>query len=83
MVFPLNLAQQRMRLPVRTSTSTDANCLNGVCFDDGNTACASLNPICVSVQVDCYRINKLCRVNPPQQNAPWSQNMRCVRIIQN
>lgn len=56
-----------------TSTPTDANCLNGVCFDDGNSACASVNPLCVDPSnATCRRINPL-----KPSNGYCGNNYRC------
>lgn len=64
------------------STPTDANCLNGVCFDEGNTACVALNPLCSPPKVP-QRLNPICDLQNamhPPQNAPCTQNMRCIPI---
>lgn len=62
-----------------TSTPTDAYCLNGVCLD-GNTACATVNPVCGGVpNVQCGpKINPACFPNPnPQTNTPCATNRTC------
>lgn len=63
------------------NSAANSSCLNGVCFDEGNGACATLNPACSPTGIPGRRLNPVCGAvpmpDPTPGNAPCPSNRTC------